>query len=104
LFVRNGKPGFVYRSGDGIINVVANESCIGKWVTLKVTLNVRKELILSVDGKEQGKKNVDLLIGRDPNDGMQIGGDDGSAVLENELARFRGEMASFSFILGGKDE
>lgn len=104
MFVRNGKPGFAYRSGEKITTLLAPDSCVGKWTKIRAQITAKKELVLSVDGVEKGKKKIELLIGRDPNDGMQIGGDEGSAVLENELGSFHGEIHSVQFLLGGDDK
>lgn len=104
MFIRNGKPGFAYRSGDRLTTLNATEHCIGKWSHIKVELTAKKDLVLSVDGVEKNRKKIELLIARDPNDGMQIGSDEGSAVLENELGRFRGEMESIQLLLGGEDK
>ena len=104
MFIRNGKPGFAYRSGDRLTTLNATEHCIGKWSHIKVELRAKKELVLSVDGVEKNRKKIELLIARDPNDGMQIGSDEGSTVLENELGRFRGEMESVQLLLGGEDK
>lgn len=103
LFVRNGKPSFVYRSSEEITRLEAQENCIGKWIKLSVQLNAARELVLRVDGVEKAKQKIKFLIARDPNDGMQIGSDEGSKVLESELGRFRGDLLSVQLLLGGKE-
>jgi hypothetical protein len=69
-----------------------------------VQLTAKKELVLSVDNAEKARKSVELLMSRDPNDGMQIGSDEGSAVLENELGRYKGEIQSVQFLIGGDEK
>lgn len=104
MFVRNGKPAFVYRSGETVATVTSPVECIGKWTKIKVQLTAKKELVLSVDNAEKSRKVVDLLMSRDPNDGMQIGGDEGSKVLENELGGFKGQIQSVQLLLGGDEK
>jgi arylsulfatase A-like enzyme len=101
LYVKDGKPTFAYRGGDRVTTVVAGEECIGKWVTMNVRLTYERELILSVDGVEVAKKKIEVLIARDPSDGMQIGADEATQVLEEPLGRFRGEMERVWLLLGG---
>jgi hypothetical protein len=66
-------------------------------------LNADRELVLRVDGVEKAKKKIDLLIARDPNDGMQIGSDEGSQILQRTLGKFRGDILSVQLVLGSKE-
>lgn len=103
LWVRDGMPGFTYRSSQKTTELQAQENCIGKWIKLNVQLNADRELVLRVDGVEKAKKKIDLLIARDPNDGMQIGSDEGSQILQRTLGKFRGDILSVQLVLGSKE-
>jgi hypothetical protein len=103
LYIRNGKPTFTYRTGEGATTLVAPESCLNEWTKISAQLTGGKDLVLRVDGTEKARKSIELLFSRDPNDGMQIGSDEGSSVLEKALGKFRGEMQRVQFVLGGKE-
>lgn len=104
LFIKNGKPSFAYRTGEKVTTLVAPNDCIGKWTKISIQLTVKKELVLRVDNEEKARKKIEMLIARDPNDGMQIGSDEGSIVLENKLGKFKGEIQSVQLLLGGDDK
>jgi len=62
-------------------------------VTAQVTADRR--LRLSIDGKPAGEARLHDFIARDPNDGMQVGADTGSRVVEGrELTPFVGRIES----------
>jgi outer membrane protein assembly factor BamB len=80
LSLKAGRPQFAVRA-DKELAVAAAKEPIGKdWTHLAGVLTKDKQLRLYVNGKLAGSAKAKALIPQDPNDAMEIGIDDNSAV------------------------
>jgi hypothetical protein len=92
LEVANGKPVFAYRGPEELVRIVGSESIVGKWVTLKASIDKDRRMRLEMDGKEVGQARAKSFINRNPNDGMQIGADTDSPVDRKGISNFQGQL------------
>jgi hypothetical protein len=100
LAIADGKPLFGYRSAAGLKTIRGRDSLIGKWAKLTAKLTVNKRLQLYVDGKLEAEAAIDELIFKNPNDGMQIGADTGSQVLEKNVGGYQGKIEAIRLFMG----
>jgi hypothetical protein len=100
LAIVDGKALLGYRSAAGLKLVRGRAAIVGRWVTLTAKLTTDKKLQLFVDGKMDGETTVEQLIFKNPNDGMQIGTDTGSQVLEKSVGGYQGKMESIRLFMG----
>lgn len=80
LVVNGGKPAFLFRRSEEFTRVASAERVVGRWVHLVGVLSEDHNISLYVDGQLTGTADVAGLIPSDPAQGLQVGGDDGSAV------------------------
>lgn len=91
LFIEKGKPGFVYRiANTRAPKVIGSESIAGRWVTVAAEATADHRLVLKVDGKAVAERQLADFIGATPHDGLDIGIDASSKVLDPPLPGFRG--------------
>ena len=89
LALEGGKPVFVVNAAHKTSRVAAKKEVSGQWVTVTARWN-GKNLFLNVDGQPAGKSRLLAAPDRLPNDGLQIGTDQGSQILETALPKFTG--------------
>lgn len=81
LVFSGGRPQFVYRaSGDEVVTISGKQRIVNRWVHLAGQVTADKQLHLFVDGKQVASGKVSQLIGSDPQQSLEIGGDEGGAV------------------------
>ena len=88
LWLKQGRPVFTVTLENKAYSVEAPEAVTG-WVTLAGSL-AEKRITLAVEGAVVGERAVPGLLGRDPNESMQIGADLGSAVVDPKQPNFQG--------------
>ncbi len=99
LSLADGKPLFTMVAQGRRAQVSAPDSVVGRWVMVRASLS-EKELTLSLDGKPAIKAEVTTPLRRNPAEGMQIGTDLNSTVLENFAPSFNGLMESVRIYSG----
>lgn len=82
LFLDQGLPSLTVTVGNSATTVSGRESILGAWTTLAGVITQAQDLRLYVNGKLAGSAKLPGFIAKDPNDGMQIGADTGSPVVE----------------------
>ncbi len=100
LAIVDGKPLFGYRSAAGLKTVRGRDSVVGKWAKVTAKLTVDKKLQLYVDGRLDAEVAIEELIFKNPNDGLQIGADTGSQVLEKKLGGYQGKLETIRLFMG----
>lgn len=100
LAIADGKPLFAYRSAAGLKTIRGRDSIRGKWTKVTAKLNVDKSLQLYVEGKLEAEAKIEEFIFKNPNDGMQIGADTGSQVLEKNMGGYQGKMEAIRLFMG----
>ncbi len=98
LWLKQGRPVFTVTLENKAYSVEAPEAVAG-WVTLAGCLS-EKRITLSVDGTVVGERAVPGLLGRDPNDAMQIGADLGSPVITPSPPKFQGAVERVRLFCG----
>jgi hypothetical protein len=93
LWLREGKPSLTVVVGGRATTVAAREPVTG-WATITGLITAGRKATLYVDGRLAGAEPLQSLIGHDPNEGMQIGADLGSPVVEPPPPRFTGSIES----------
>lgn len=82
LFIEKGIPAFGLRIGSGdLLMVDGVESCLDRWTHLAGVIDCQR-IRLFVDGKETASLPFMRSLKDSPNDGLSIGADAGSPVLE----------------------
>jgi len=84
LFIEGGAPRFAARIEGDLVVAFGNEKISGKWTHLAGRITPQGKLELYVNGALAGTADADGFIAQNPNDGMTIGGDEGSRVTEHE--------------------
>lgn len=102
LAVTEGKPTFMYRTSSGMKTVIAPVSIIGEWATVTARVTADKQLLLELNGKPAGQTSLSEFITRNPNDGLQIGADLRSFVLEKEQPQFKGIIENVRIYSGSR--
>lgn len=82
LHLEGGKPVWTVTSSGTTTSVRGPSPVTGDWVRLTGSIASDRRLVLMVDGREVASGRLESLIPTDPNDGMEIGADRGSPVLE----------------------
>ena len=83
LFVEKGVPSFGLRAGNSDILIVdGRESCLDRWTHIACVVDIQR-LRLFVDGVEAASQPLMRTLNQSPNDGLSIGTDNGSPVLES---------------------
>jgi arylsulfatase len=101
LYLEGGRPRFGVRADGRLQSVAADGEITGKWAHLAGVITADRKLVLYVNGEPAGEGALDAFIGRDPNDGLQIGADAGSAVVPyGERAGLTGWVASVKIFSG----
>lgn len=100
LGVTDGKPTFTYRTASGVKTVTGQKSVIGEWTTVAARVTADKRLVLEVNGEPAGQASLSEFITRNPNDGLQIGADLRSYVLEKPQPQFQGIIESVRIYSG----
>ena len=80
LILRGGKPALLVREEKTLTEAVATKSVIGRWAHVIGALGTDGTLKVYVDGQLAATKEGGQLLSADPNEGLSIGGDDGSTV------------------------
>ena len=90
LAVADGRLTFTYRSRSGVQTVPTKKSVTGEWVTVTIRVTPDKRFQLDVNGDTAATAQLSDFIHKNPNDGLQIGADLRSFVLEKSQPQFRG--------------
>jgi arylsulfatase A-like enzyme len=100
LAIVDGKPLFGYRTAAGLKSIRGRDSVVGKWAKVTARLTIDKKLQLHVDGRLDAEVAIEELIFKNPNDGLQIGADTGSQVLEKKLGGYQGKLETIRLFMG----
>jgi hypothetical protein len=101
LWLAGGRPAFTVVVGERRTTVSAKEP-LGGWFTLAGVITADRTAALYINGKLAGVEPLRDFIERDPSDGMQIGADTGSPVVEPVPPRFKGSIESVQVFRGEK--
>lgn len=82
LTLAGGKPQFHIRAKSELVTLTGNKRVVGGWHHIAGVLGEDGTMELYVDGDSVGTGKAAALLGSDPAQGMEIGGDDQSAVGE----------------------
>ena len=100
LYLEGGKPVFAVTANNRTSRVTANQTVGGEWVRVTARVTGRLQLRLEIDGKPAGQAPLHDFIGRQPNEGLQIGADLGSTVESRMLPQFVGLIESVRLYSG----
>jgi len=101
LYLEDGLPRLAARITGSVFVAAGPQPVIGRWTHLAGVLTGDYRLCLYVNGERRAACPVDYFIGADPNEPMQIGGDDGTPVADYEPPmRFVGEIAEVRVFRG----
>jgi arylsulfatase A-like enzyme len=103
LALEGGKPVFVVNAAHKNSRVISKREVTGQWVRVTAQWN-GKNMTLAVDGQPVGKAKLRDAPDRLPNDGLQIGADQGSQLLEKPLPKFTGLMERLRIYSGEAPE
>jgi len=107
LYLQDGRPHFAIRISSKAASIAAKQNVIGRWVHLAGVLTTEKQLQIYVDGKPAASTEVSGLIAQDPQEAMEIGADEGSAVGDyTSPFAFKGlidEVRIYDRALGGAE-
>jgi arylsulfatase A-like enzyme len=90
LYLESGKPVFAVTANNRTSRVTATQTVGHEWVRVTARVTGRLQLRLGIDGKPAGQSPLHDYIGRQPNEGLQIGADLGSTVEDRMLPQFVG--------------
>jgi arylsulfatase A-like enzyme len=90
LAVTDGRPTFTYRSRSGVQTLPTKKAVTGEWVAVVIRVTSDKRLQLDLNGAQAAAAQLSDFIHKNPNDGLQIGADLRSFVLEKAQPQFRG--------------
>jgi len=93
LWLKEGRPAFTVVVANKPVTVEAREQW-SDWTTLTGVITADHQVQLRVNGQLAATAPLPELIAKDPNDGMQIGADLGSPVLEPAPPKFAGWIES----------
>jgi len=82
LHLQAAKPHFTIRAGGKLTSVAAKEKVAGKWTHIAGVLTAEKDLRIYVNGRLCASTKVPAPITADPQEAMEIGTDDNSAVAQ----------------------
>jgi hypothetical protein len=103
LALEGGKQVFVVNAAHKNSRVISKREVTGQWVRVTAQWN-GKNMTLAVDGQPVGKAKLRDAPDRLPNDGLQIGADQGSQLLEKPLPKFTGLMERLRIYSGEAPE
>lgn len=89
LWLSHGRPAFTVVTGGRTVTAQAKEP-LADWATLVGTITADRRVTLRVNGQNAASAPLPDLIERDPSEGLQIGADLGSPVVEPSPGRFAG--------------
>jgi arylsulfatase A-like enzyme len=99
LWLNAGKPAFTVNVSGKTVTVQARDP-LPAWGALAGTITTNRQLQLRINGQLVGEAPLPGLIAKDPNDGMQVGADLTSPVLEPTPPKFSGWIESLRIISG----
>ena len=82
LTIANGSPQFLVRAANQLNKVSAKKRYVGGWHHVAGVLTEDKQMRLYVDGERVAEGEASGLLATNPAQGMEVGGDDGTAVGE----------------------
>jgi len=82
LYLDGGKPRFALRIGGEATVVAAPRAVVGRWAHVAGVLTAERQLQIYVDGKPAASVEAPGLLAANPQEAMEIGADEGSAVGE----------------------
>ncbi|CAN5637939.1 hypothetical protein BH11PLA2_BH11PLA2_17880 [soil metagenome] len=94
IHLEAGRPAFTVVS-DGKRTQVMAAKAVDGWTAITAKITADKKLVLMVDGVRAGKTDLPNWIAKDPANGLQIGTDLGSQVLEAK------KSPQFTGLIGG---
>ncbi len=80
LYLQNGQPRFTVRTGGKSATAIAKTKVVGKWTHISGKLTGDKQLRIYVDGKLADSTAAPGLLTGDPQEAIEIGADDSTAV------------------------
>ena len=80
LYLDQGRPTFAVRAGGELAFAQSTAKAVGRWVQLTGVLELDGTLRIFVDGTSVGEKRGAALIPGNPQEGLEIGADEGSNV------------------------
>ncbi len=93
LWLKDGRPVFTVNVRGSLASAESKEP-ISDWAALGGLITADKHVELRVDGKTAARVPLANLIPADPNEGMQIGADHGSPVIDPAPPPFTGLIES----------
>lgn len=100
LWLKQGRPVFtVNRAGKSL--TVEGPEPITEWTTLAGYITKHPKVVLTINGKDVAEMPLSGFLEEDPNDGMEIGTDLGSRVVNKDIPNFTGLIESVK-ITGGE--
>lgn len=84
LYLEEGRPVLAVTVGNRLVQVRGKQAVVGEWVDVSALITAERRIVLSLNGKEAARGKLREWIDRDPNDGMQIGADHRSPVVEGK--------------------
>ncbi len=100
LWLRQGHPAFTVVISNKPTTIEAKET-VTDWVAIMGTITADHKAALQVDGRLVADAALPGLIEHNPSDGMQIGADLGSPVVEPTPPKFTGWIESVR-LFGGE--
>ncbi len=82
LTLAQGRPEFHIRADSKLTTIRGDKRVIGGWHHIVGVLGEDKSMVLYIDGTQVASGEASGLLATDPAQGMEIGGDDQSAVAE----------------------
>ncbi|MFM1767993.1 MAG: hypothetical protein RJA22_522 [Verrucomicrobiota bacterium] len=101
LWLQDGRPGFTVVAESKATRVQAPEPLPpDAWTTLAGEITADGKIQLSLNGRVAASAPLPRLIGGDPNDGMELGTDLGSPIVNPPLPLFTGWIESVRITAG----
>jgi hypothetical protein len=99
LWLKAGRPAFTVTVAGKPVTIAAREP-LENWATLTGVITTNHQIQLRVNGQLAADAPLPEFIPNDPRDGMQIGADLGSPVLEPAPPKFTGWIESIRVLRG----
>lgn len=100
LHLAGGRPAFSVSTRNSVSSMRGKKSVAGRWTTVRATITKDQRLELFVDDQPAGTGKLKAFIDEDPNDGMEIGADLKSSVLDPAPPPFKGLIESVRIFSG----
>ena len=101
LYLDAGLPVLAVTVDNRLVQVRGKQAVAGAWVDVSARITADRRVVLSNNGKEAARGKLRDWIDRDPHDGMQIGADHHSPVVEGKkLPGFTGLIESVRLYSG----